>query len=414
VLASRALSIAGSTGSIGTQALEVVRANPGLFEVTALGARSSVGLLAQQAREMHPRHVAIADPSKADELAALVPAGTEVLAGEGALAAIAEEADIVLNGVVGFAGLPVTLAALRSGKRLALANKESLIAAGPLVQRARMTPGAEIVPVDSEHCAVHQCLRGIPGFPGVPGPDGDEGWGSSAVRRIVLTASGGPFRGKTLRDLSEVTVEDALAHPTWKMGPKITVDSSTLMNKGLEVIEAHFLFGAGYDQIEVVVHPQSVVHSMVETTDGATIAQLSMPDMRLPIGYALSYPERMATPFGAIDWATLGHLDFEVPDAATFRCLPLAYEAGRQGGTAPACLSAANEVAVEAFLNGSLRWVDIPSVIEGVIEQFQASEPRDIADVLEADAEARALARELLAQREGLRPLKPRGSGSRG
>jgi 1-deoxy-D-xylulose-5-phosphate reductoisomerase len=230
----------------------------------------------------------------------------------------------------------------------------------------------------------------------------------------VLTASGGPFRGKTLRELSEVTVEDALAHPTWKMGPKITVDSSTLMNKGLEVIEAHFLFGASYDQIDVVVHPQSVVHSMVETTDGATIAQLSMPDMRLPIGYALSYPERMATPFGAIDWATLGHLDFEVPDAATFRCLPLAYEAGRQGGTAPACLSAANEVAVEAFLNGSLRWVDIPSVIEGVIEQFQGSEPRDVTDVLEADAEARALARDVLSQREGLRPLGQRGSGTIG
>lgn len=409
--ASRSLSIAGSTGSIGTQALEVVRANPGLFEVIALGARSSVGLLAQQAREMHPRQVAIADPAKADELAALVPPGTEVLAGEGALAAIAEEADIVLNGVVGFAGLPVTLAALRSGKRLALANKESLIAAGPLVQRARMTPGAEIVPVDSEHCAVHQCLRAIPGS---QGPDGDEGWGSSALRRIVLTASGGPFRGKTLRELSEVTVEDALAHPTWKMGPKITVDSSTLMNKGLEVIEAHFLFGASYDQIDVVVHPQSVVHSMVETTDGATIAQLSMPDMRLPIGYALSYPERMATPFGAIDWATLGHLDFEVPDAATFRCLPLAYEAGRQGGTAPACLSAANEVAVEAFLNGSLRWVDIPSVLEAVIEQFHGSEPRDVTDVLEADAEARALARDVLSQREGLRPLGQRGSGTIG
>ena len=412
--ASRSLSIAGSTGSIGTQALEVVRANPGLFEVIALGARSSVGLLAQQAREMHPRQVAIAAPAKADELAALVPPGTEVLAGEGALAAIAEEADIVLNGVVGFAGLPVTLAALRSGKRLALANKESLIAAGPLVQRARMTPGAEIVPVDSEHCAVHQCLRAIPGSQGVPGPDGDEGGGSSALRRIVLTASGGPFRGKTLRELSEVTVEDALAHPTWKMGPKITVDSSTLMNKGLEVIEAHFLFGASYDQIDVVVHPQSVVHSMVETTDGATIAQLSMPDMRLPIGYALSYPERMATPFGAIDWATLGHLDFEVPDAATFRCLPLAYEAGRQGGTAPACLSAANEVAVEAFLNGSLRWVDIPSVLEAVIEQFHGSEPRDVTDVLEADAEARALARDVLSQREGLRPLGQRGSGTIG
>jgi 1-deoxy-D-xylulose-5-phosphate reductoisomerase len=412
VTACKALSIAGSTGSIGTQALEVVRANPGQFEVIALGARSSVGILAEQAREMRPRQVAIADDSKADELASLVPPGTEVLAGEGALAAIAEEADIIVNGVVGFAGLPVTLVALRSGKRLALANKESLIAAGPVVQRARLTPGAEIVPVDSEHCAVHQCLRGLPGPRGVPG--GDEGWGSRALRRIVLTASGGPFRGKTLRELSEVKVEDALAHPTWKMGPKITIDSSTLMNKGLEVIEAHYLFGVAYDQIDVVVHPQSVVHSMVETTDGATIAQLSMPDMRLPIGYALSYPERMATPFGAIDWATLGHLDFEVPDTATFRCLPLAYEAGRQGGTATACISAANEVAVEAFLNGRLGWVDIPSVIEGVIERFQASEPRDVDDVLDADSEARALALQVLAQREGLRRLHPGGSSAIG
>lgn len=413
VTASRSVSIAGSTGSIGTQALEVVRANPGLFEVTALGARSSVALLAEQAREMRPKKVAIADAAKAGELVALIPSSIEVLAGEGALAAIAEDADIVLNGVVGFAGLPVTLAALHSGKRLALANKESLIAAGPLVQRARMTPGAEIVPVDSEHCAVHQCLRGIPGQGGTPAREGER-WVSTAVRRIVLTASGGPFRGKTLRELGEVTVADALAHPTWKMGPKITVDSSTLMNKGLEVIEAHFLFGAGYDQIDVVVHPQSVVHSMVETTDGATIAQLSMPDMRLPIGYALSYPERMATPFGAIDWATLGPLGFEVPDTATFRCLPLAYEAGRQGGTAPACLSAANEVAVEAFLNGRLGWVDIPSVIEDVIERFQASEPRDVTDVLEADAAARALAGQVLAQREGLRRLHPRGSSALG
>jgi 1-deoxy-D-xylulose-5-phosphate reductoisomerase len=388
--ASRTVSIAGSTGSIGTQALEVVRANPGRFEVIALGARSSVELLGRQARELHPKKVAIADEARAGELAALVPPGTEILAGEGALAAIAEDADIVLNGVVGFAGLPVTLAALRSGRRLALANKESLIAAGPVVQRARLTPGAEIVPVDSEHCAVHQCLRGISG---------------PALRRIVLTASGGPFRGKTVHELSEVTIEDALAHPTWRMGPKITVDSSTLMNKGLEVIEAHFLFGVGYDLIDVVVHPQSVVHSMVETTDGATIAQLSMPDMRLPIGYALSYPERMATPFGSIDWAKLGRLDFEVPDVATFRCLSLAYDAGRRGGTAPACLSAANEVAVEGFLNGRLRWVDIPAVIEETMERFHPSEPGEVADVLEADTEARVLARDALSRRELAGPL---------
>ena len=302
------------------------------------------------------------------------------------MAAIAEGADIVVNGVVGFAGLPVTLAALKAGRRLALANKESLIAGGPIVQRARQTPGAELVPVDSEHCAVHQCLRSV---------------GRSALapaRRCAASSS--PRRGRLSgaapsSELAEVTVADALAHPTWKMGPKITVDSSTLMNKGLEVIEAHLLFGAGYDQIDVVVHPQSIVHSMVELTDGATIAQLSMPDMRLPIGYALSYPGRMTIGFrghrlgdGRAAWSS------RCPTRSPSACLPLAYEAGRQGGTAPACLNGANEVAVDGFLNGRLRWVDIPSVIEGVVARFVASEPRDLDDVLAADAEGRALATE--------------------
>ncbi|HXW81963.1 MAG TPA: 1-deoxy-D-xylulose-5-phosphate reductoisomerase [Acidimicrobiales bacterium] len=387
---TKTVSIAGSTGSIGTQALDVVRASAGRFEVTALGARSSVTALGAQARDFQPARVAIADATKADELAGLVPKGTEVLAGDDALAAIANEADIVLNGVVGFAGLPVTLSALRAGRRLALANKESLIAAGPVVQRALLTPGAEIVPVDSEHCALHQCLSGLH----------REGNADRALRRLLLTASGGPFRGKSLQELSEVTVEDALAHPTWKMGPMNTINSSTLMNKGLEVIEAHLLFGAAYAQIDVVVHPQSVVHSMVETTDGATLAQLSMPDMRLPIGYALSYPERMTTAFGAIDWSTLGRLDFEVPDLVTFPCLRLAYEAGRLGGTAPACLNAANEVAVEGFLARRLRWVDIPSVTEEVLARFDSSEPQDLDDVLSADAEARVLAHEVLTKFE--------------
>jgi 1-deoxy-D-xylulose-5-phosphate reductoisomerase len=395
--------IAGSTGSIGTQALDVVRASGGRFEVTALGARSSVTALGAQARDFHPAKVAIADATKAGELADLVPQGTEVLAGDEALAAIADEADIVLNGVVGFAGLPVTLSALKAGRRLALANKESLIAAGPVVQRALLTPGAEIVPVDSEHCAVHQCLNGL----------GNQGKGDRSLRRILLTASGGPFRGRSLQELSEVTVDEALAHPTWKMGPMNTLNSSTLMNKGLEVIEAHLLFGAPYEQIDVVVHPQSVVHSMVETTDGAVLAQLSMPDMRLPIGYAFSYPERMATAFGAIDWSTLGRLDFEVPDAVTFPCLSLAYEAGRQGGTAPACLNAANEIAVDGFLRGRLRWVDIPSVIEETMAQFDSREPDGLDDVLGADSEARALAREALARLEVNQPLIPgRGAGS--
>lgn len=385
----------------------MLRAAPGRFEVVGLGAGSSVRLLAEQAQELRPGRVAIADETKAAELAALVPEGTEVLAGAGALAAIAGEADVVLNGVVGFAGLPVTLAALHAGRRLALANKESLIAGGPIVARALRTPGAELLPVDSEHCAVHQCLR----CAGAVAGDGDEeGNGARAVKRLVITASGGPFRGKTLQELAEVSVADALAHPTWKMGPKITVDSSTLMNKGLEVIEAHLLFDVNYDRIDVVVHPQSIVHSMVETTDGATMAQLSMPDMRLPIGYALSYPERMATAFGAIDWSKVGHLDFEIPDPAAFPCLPLAYAAGRRGGTAPAALNGANEVAVSAFLNGRLRWVDIPQVIAAVMDDFASTEPRDLDDVLAADAEARAMATAQLSRLEGRAPARAPGA----
>ncbi|HEY3485188.1 MAG TPA: 1-deoxy-D-xylulose-5-phosphate reductoisomerase, partial [Ilumatobacteraceae bacterium] len=279
----------------------------------------------------------------------------------------------------------VTVATLRAGKRLALANKESLIAAGPVVQPLRATPGAELVPVDSEHCAVHQCLRSSV----------DHG---REVARIVLTASGGPFRGRTAPELAEVTVADALAHPTWSMGPKITVDSSTLMNKGLEVIEAHELFGVDYDRIEVVVHPQSVVHSMVEFTDGSTIAQLSLPDMRLPIGYALGYPHRITTPFGRIDWAELRRLDFEPPDLTTFRCLGLAYEAGRTGGTAPAWLSAANEVAVDAFLAGRIRWNQIPDVCVAALQRHDGAVPSTVDDVIAADGEARRTAEQALEE----------------
>jgi 1-deoxy-D-xylulose-5-phosphate reductoisomerase len=291
-----------------------------------------------------------------------------------------------VNGVVGFAGLDVTIETLRAGKRLALANKESLIAAGPVVQPLRSVPGAELVPVDSEHCALHQCLRSSVAA-------------DREVARLLLTASGGPFRGRSADELASVTVEAALAHPTWSMGPKITVDSSTLMNKGLEVIEAHELYGTPYDDIEVVVHPQSVVHSMVEFTDGSTIAQLSMPDMRLPIGYALGYPDRIGTPFGRIDWSSLGCLDFELPDRATFRCLDLAYEAGRAGGSAPAWLSAANEVAVDAFLAGTLRWNEIPDVCVGVLEVHDGVAPNTVDDVIDADAEARRVARRLMSKR---------------
>ena len=379
----RSLAILGATGSIGTQALDVVRAEPDNYEVVALGAATSVDLLAQQAHEFHPKVVAIADESCRAELEAQVPVGTEVVAGADAFADVSTSADVVLNGVVGFAGLPVTLAALSAGKRLALANKESLIAAGPVVQRARATKGAELIPVDSEHCAVHQCLR-----------SGD----AAAVDRIVLTASGGPFRGRTRADLEHVTIDDALAHPTWSMGPKITVDSSTLMNKGLEVIEAHELFGVPYDAIEVVVHPQSIVHSMVEFSDGATIAQLSLPDMRLPIGYALAYPDRIGTPFGRIDWADLGRLDFEPPDLEAFPCLRLAYEAGRRGETAPAWLNAANEVAVAAFLDGLISWISIGDVLEAVLDRHDGTVAESPEVVIDVDRRARIEATSVIAR----------------
>lgn len=377
------VAIAGSTGSIGTQTLDVVAAERDRYEVVALGVGSSVDALVEQALAVRPQVVAVADPTRRREVAAALPFAEVV----DDMSGFAEVADVVVNAVVGFAGLPVTLGTLAAGKRLALANKESLIAAGPVVQPLRSTPGAQIVPVDSEHCAVHQCLRSTV-RPGVE------------VSRIVLTASGGPFRGRTLADLSHVTRDEALAHPTWAMGPKITVDSSTLMNKGLEVIEAHELFGVGYDQIEVVVHPQSVVHSMVEFTDGCTMAQLSMPDMRLPIGYALAHPERIGTPFGRIDWSSLARLDFEPPDLATFRCLSLAYAAGREGGTAPAWLSGANEVAVDAFLAGRVRWIDIPAIVE----ESLASRPPDVPrlssdDIIEADAAARRAAHDVLDAR---------------
>ncbi len=382
--APRRIVIAGSTGSIGTQALDVIAASPERFEVSALGSGSSVAAMAAQARTFRPDVVAIADGSLARELEALVPPGTEVRAGAGALASLADSGEVVLNAVVGFAGLDVTVATLLAGKRLALANKESLVAGAPVVQAARASAGAELVPVDSEHCAIHQCLGGT--------VDG--------VARLVLTASGGPFRGRRLADLASVTVNEALAHPTWKMGPKITVDSSTLMNKGLEVLEAHELFGLPYDCIDVVIHPQSIVHSMVEYRDGATLAQLSNPDMRLPIGYALAYPTRLDIAYGTLDWAKVGRLEFESPDLETFRCLSLAFDAGRAGESAPACLNAANEVAVAAFLEGRLTWSGIAEVVADTLSVHVATKLTNVDDVLAVDAEARLLAARAVDHRE--------------
>jgi 1-deoxy-D-xylulose-5-phosphate reductoisomerase len=380
------VAIAGSTGSIGTQTLDVIRAenlrNPSSYEVVALGAGRSTDLLIEQAREFAPSVVVVTD----GDARGVVVSSLSSTAVSGDLPDLVGPADVVVNGVVGFAGLTVTIDTLKAGKRLALANKESLIAAGPVVQPLRSIPGAELVPVDSEHCALHQCLRSS------VNPERE-------VARLLLTASGGPFRGRTAAELSEITVEAALAHPTWSMGPKITVDSSTLMNKGLEVIEAHELYGTPYDQIDVVVHPQSIIHSMVEFTDGSTIAQLSLPDMRLPIGYALGFPDRIASPFGRIDWSSLERLDFEPPDRATFRCLDLAYEAGRVGGTGPAWLSAANEVAVDAFLTGNLAWNEIPDVCVDVMAVHDGATPNTVDDVVEADAEARRTASRLLSKR---------------
>ena len=389
-MAATTVAIAGSTGSIGTQTIEVVRAEPGRFEVVALAAAASVDRLVAQAHELRPKLVVLADPGRVadmDDLAAALPPGTELGVGPDALAGLGRVADVCVNAVVGFAGLEVTLATIRAGRRLALANKESLIAGAPVVQAALVQPGAgHIVPVDSEHCALHQCLQANRA-------------GRDRISRLVLTASGGPFRGRSRDELAEVTVADALAHPTWSMGPKITVDSSTLMNKGLEVIEAHELFGVDYDRIEVVVHPQSIVHSMVELTDGATIAQLSQPDMRGPIGYALSWPDRITTPFGRLDWTAAARLDFEPPDQEAFPCLGLAYQAGRAGGTAPATLNAANEVAVAAFLDSRIRWATIPDVLKAVLDRHDGAVPDGVDAIIDADRRARRAAQLVIDDR---------------
>jgi 1-deoxy-D-xylulose-5-phosphate reductoisomerase len=372
------LVILGSTGSIGVQALEIVEANPSLFRIVAItAAGNNPDQIIAQAKKFNVQVIGVT--KNAEQIKSALPDATVI---DGPLAATEVAAitcDVVLNGITGSIGLGPTLAALRVGNRVALANKESLVAGGDLVMS--LAKPDQLLPVDSEHSALWQSLLGGK---------------KSEVSKLILTASGGPFRGRSAESLSTVSVDQALNHPTWKMGPKITIDSSTLMNKGLEVIEAHELYGTSYDNIDVVVHPQSVVHSMVEFTDGSTIAQLSMPDMRLPIGYALGYPSRISTPFGRIDWTTLSRLDFEAPDRSTFRCLDLAYAAGRAGGTAPAALSAANEVIVEAFLGGRIMWADIARYVERVMERFNVTTPQSEEDVLAADAEGRQLAEEEL------------------
>ncbi|MHB8262728.1 MAG: 1-deoxy-D-xylulose-5-phosphate reductoisomerase [Acidimicrobiales bacterium] len=376
------IAVIGSTGSIGRQAVEVVKDNMDRFRIVALAAHRDWETLAVQAKEFRPEVVAVADPDVAKRLAAVLPRGIDLLVGPAGLCSAAAVGDVALNCVVGFAGLEVTIAALEADKRLALANKESLVAGGEVVRRAMSSTVGEIVPVDSEHCAIHQCLRATAD--------------SGEVSKLIITSSGGPFRGFTPEQLGGVTVDQALHHPNWVMGPKITVDSSTLMNKGLEVIEAHMLFGIAYERIEVVIHPQSVVHSMVEFTDGATLAQLSNPDMMLPIGYALGYPRRLGVAYGGIDWAVLKKLEFDQPDRRAFRCLAIAEEAGRLGGPYPAWLNAANEIAVEAFLAGRIGWQDIARIVEDTVSVCDGAGLGSVEDVVDADRKGRLIARKLL------------------
>jgi 1-deoxy-D-xylulose-5-phosphate reductoisomerase len=379
----RKLVILGSTGSIGVQALDVVARSDDL-EVVGLAAAARWERLLAQAQEFGVTRVSLTDEEAAAQAQASWPRG-EVLSGpEGILQLVAESgADLVLNGLVGSAGLAPTVAALAEGIDVALANKESLVVGGELVMQLAEATGASVIPVDSEHSALFQLLRKEP-----PG----------TVERLVLTASGGPFRGMSREELASVSAQDALAHPTWDMGGKITIDSATLMNKGLEVIEAHHLFGIPYERIMVVVHRESIVHALVDLNDGASLAHLGHPDMRVPISFALHHPERADVPVERLDLARVGTLRFEPPDLETFSCLVLAREAAIAGGTAPCVLNAANEVAVHAFLGGRLRFLDIPAVIERTLEACAADPVRSFEDLYEADADARDTSRSLVAR----------------
>ena len=396
----RDLVLLGSTGSIGTQAVDVVRAAPDRFRVVGLAAGGErVDVLAAQALDLGVEVVAVAKATAAQDLQLAFYAAAQargyssgdfsvpkILAGPDAATELAAwPCDTVLNGMTGSVGLAPTLAALGAGRTLALANKESLVAGGPLVQAAVQRPD-QLVPVDSEHSALAQCLRG----------------GRAAeVRRLVLTASGGPFRGRTRAELADVTAEQAMAHPTWDMGPVITINSATLVNKGLEVVEAHLLFGTPYDALDVVVHPQSVVHSMVEFVDGSTLAQASPPDMRLPIALALGWPDRLPRPAYGLDWTAAVSWDFEPLDTDAFPAVELCKEAGRRGGTAPAVLNAANEVCVQAFVEGRLPFLGIVDTVAAVVAEHPPGERATLADVLTSEEWARTRASELVARSSG-------------
>ena len=399
----RDVVLLGSTGSIGTQAIDVVRSAPDRFRVVGLAAGGErVDLLAAQALELGVEVVAVSRATAAQDLQLAFYAAAQsrgyrsgefavpkILAGPDAATELAAwPCDTVLNGMTGSVGLAPTLAALHAGRTLALANKESLVAGGPLVSAAVQRPD-QLVPVDSEHSALAQCLRG---------GRADE------VRRLVLTASGGPFRGRRRDQLADVTPEQAMAHPTWDMGPVITINSATLVNKGLEVVEAHLLFGTPYDRIDVVVHPQSLVHSMVEFDDGSTLAQASPPDMRLPIGLALGWPDRLPRPAYGLDWSTASTWEFEPLDAEAFPAVALCKAAGERGGTAPAVLNAANEVCVAAFVAGRLPFLGILDTVAAVVDECPARERATLAEVLESERWARARARELVDERTRVRP----------
>jgi 1-deoxy-D-xylulose-5-phosphate reductoisomerase len=380
----RRLLVLGSTGSIGTQALDVAGRSEDL-EVVGLSAASSWEPLVEQAVRHGVRRIAVADRDAAARAAEAWTDG-EVLSGpEGLVQLVIESgADLVLNALVGSAGLGPTVAALGEGIDLALANKESLVVGGELVTQLAEATGAQLLPVDSEHAALHHLLHAVP-----PG----------ALERITITASGGPFRGRSTAELEDVTVQEALAHPTWSMGGKITIDSATLMNKGLEIMEAHHLFGVAYDRIDVVVHPQSIIHALVETCDGAQLAHLGLPDMRIAIAYALGHPELLELPTKRLRLAELGRLTFEPVDDVAFPCLRLCREAALAGGTAPCVLNAANEVAVHAFLSGGLPFAGIPAVIEATLEQMPGEPVRAFESLFEADRGAREIATEQIAVR---------------
>jgi len=377
------LAVLGSTGSIGTQTLDVVRSHPELFHISVLAANASDEKLEAQIREFEPELAVLSNEGAYARLKERYHGRTKLAGGRQAFidAAAVPDVDVVVTSMMGFAGLEPTMKALDAKKDIALANKETLVVAGELVTRRAKEQGVRILPVDSEHCAFFQCLQGEK---------------IDSVEKLLLTCSGGPFRGKKRADLEHVTVAQVLDHPTWNMGQKITVDSATLVNKGLEVIEAKWLYGVRYDQIQVVVHPQSIVHSMVEFHDGAVIAQLGAPDMRLPIQYALTYPERQPSDFPRLDFWKMQDLTFEKPDTETFRGLRFAYEAGEMGGTAPCVFNAANEVAVGAFLKGAIHFLDIYDIIEQTMLARETILGPTLEELFEEDRWARAYASKLL------------------